>query len=368
MASASPSESDQQASATDDPASDEDREEQRVPDGADAGSPDYYGALGVGAEATPDDLRRAYIRLVKLWHPDRYVGAPEALRARAERRVRQINEAYDTLSDPETRARYERQRGGVETPIGDVINVFGQRGAAPLTRDARNTEGHASANPNGAGQFFGLLAAILALGLIGGALSGGGLGSGIGAVVILVGIVALLTTALFFMTDSPLSKWATAAMEAEPKRYAEARRAAERRRPPEPPPAHAAAPDTTATPDREATFDALIAEALAAVPNEFDQYMRNVVVRAEEEPDEETLRTAGVPVGHTLLGLYHGVSLTRRGAGEVGPEVITIYRGPIERYCGGELARMRLQVRATVRHELAHHFGLDHDDMPEWVK
>ena len=367
MSSASRSESDQRADAIDETAQSEEREESHDSDDADLGSPDYYGALGVDAEASPDELRRAYIRLIKLWHPDRYVSAPEPLRARAERRVRQINEAYDTLSDPEARARYDRQRIGFEIPIGDVINVFGQRSAAPITRDTRDEAGHASANPNGAGQFFGLLAAILALGLIGGALSGGGIGSGVGAVVVIVGIVALLAAALFFMNESPLAKWANGAMEAEPKQFAKARRAAERRRPrpPEPPPASAAADEPVS---REATFDALIAEALASVPHEFDEYMRNVVVRAEEEPDEETLRVAGVPPGHTLLGLYHGVSLTRRGAGEVGPEVITIYRGPIERYCGGDLARMRLQVRATVRHELAHHFGLDHDEMPESVK
>jgi predicted Zn-dependent protease with MMP-like domain len=315
-------------------------------------------------------LRSAYIHLVKLWHPDRYVSAPEALRARAERRVRQINAAYDTLSDPEARARYDRQRVGGEMPIGDVINVFGQRGPAPIMRDARAADGHASANPNGAGQFFGLLAAILALGLIGGALSGAGLGSGIGAVVVLVGIVALLFAALFFMEGSPLAKWANGAMEAEPKQFAGARRAAERarQRRPQPPPARESPPADAAPPDRVALFDALIAEALAAVPPQFDEYLRNVVVRAEEEPDEATLRAAGVPEGHTLLGLYQGVSLTRRGAGEVGPEIITIYRGPIERYCGGDLARMRLQVRATVWHELAHHFGLDHDEMPDSVK
>ncbi|HEY7976303.1 MAG TPA: metallopeptidase family protein, partial [Ktedonobacterales bacterium] len=135
----------------------------------------------------------------------------------------------------------------------------------------------------------------------------------------------------------------------------------------DPPAAAASDADATAGVDA-ATFDALIAEALTAVPHSFDEYMRNVIVRAEQEPDTETLRQAGVPAGHTLLGLYHGVSLTRRGAGDAGPEIITIYRGPIERYCGGNLERIRRQVRATVLHEVAHHFGIDHDEMPEWVK
>ncbi|MDE3229400.1 MAG: J domain-containing protein, partial [Chloroflexota bacterium] len=268
MSSASQSESDQRADAVDESAPGEEREERHAPDDLDAGPPDYYGALGVGTEASSEELRSAYIRLVKLWHPDRYVSAPEALRARAERRVRQINAAYDTLSDPAARERYDRQREGIETPIGDVINVFGQRSAAPITRSARAADGHASANPNGAGQFFGLLAAILALGLIGGAVSGGGLGSGVGAVVVLVGIVVLLVAALFFMDGSPLAKLANGAMEAEPKQFAGARRAAERarQRQPESPPAREPPPADAAPTDRVTLFDALIAEALAAVP------------------------------------------------------------------------------------------------------
>lgn len=341
-------------------------------DGVSADLPDYYARLGVPSSAAPDELRHAYLRLVKLWHPDRYAGAPDYLRARAERRMRQLNEAYDTLSDPDARALYDARRTGRGTPVGDVINVFGQRGAASVFHFAGDAqEGHASANPNGAGQFFGMLAAILALGLIGGAISGGGFGGVVGAVVILLGVLGLLVAATFFMNESPLAKWANQTMEAEPRQYAQARRRATRRRQqaaPPPPSQSASGAQATETPDRAATFDALIDEALTAVPHTFDEYMRNVVVRAEEEPDEETLRNAGVPEGHTLLGLYHGVSMTKRGAGVVGPEIITIYRGPIERYCGGDLERIRKQVRATVLHELAHHFGIDHDDMPEWVK
>ena len=363
--------------ATDDD-HDDHSDEADAADEASPGTPDYYARLGVSSDVTPDELRRAYLRLVKLWHPDRYTGAPDSLRARAERRVRQLNEAYETLSDPVARADYDTKRAGRGTPVGDVINVFGQRTTATAVHYEDASDGHASANPNGAGQFFGLLAAILALGLIGGVVGGGSFGGGVGALVIVLGIAALLVAATFFVTESPLAKWANQAMEGEPRRYAQAtRRAAQRRQhaepasppPPPPPPPAAADHAAGAAPHVDAaTFDALIEEALAAVPHAFDSYMRNVVVRAEDEPDEETLRQAGVPAGHTLLGLYHGVSLTRRGASGAGPEVITIYRGPIERYCGGHLDLIRKQVRATVLHELAHHFGIEHDDMPEWVK
>jgi predicted Zn-dependent protease with MMP-like domain len=63
------------------------------------------------------------------------------------------------------------------------------------------------------------------------------------------------------------------------------------------------------------------------------------------------------------------VDVTRQGAaGAPQPEVITIYRRPIERYCRGDPDRIREQVRRTVLHELAHHFGIDHDAMPDWIR
>lgn len=324
--------------------------------------PDYYAQLGVAPDVNPEELRRAYHRLVKSWHPDRFVSALDPIRSRAGRRIRQLNEAYDTLSDPTARADYDRRRAGAGQPVGDVINVFGQRSSAWVMRDAADEAAHASANPNGAGQFAGALALVLALALLGGAVSGSGVGLAFVVLIAVAGVVALGVAATFFVTGSPLALWAQRFMEAEPAGAT----AATRQNPAShrPDAARSSAPDDTG----EALFDALIAEALAGVPSSFDAYMRNVVVRAEDEPSAETLRQAGVPAGHTLLGLYHGVSLIRRGATDAGPEVISIYRGPIERYCGGDLERIRSQVRSTVLHELAHHFGIDHDEMPEWVK
>lgn len=323
--------------------------------------PDFYARLGVGVDASHEELRHAYHRLVKLWHPDRYASATDDMHAQAERRMRQLNEAYRTLSDPVARAEYDRQRLGFHTPLGDVINVFGQNYSPPVSPFDDRESAEVRSNPNGAGQFFGMLALVVALALIGGVLSGAG--SGGAYIVLTVGaIVVILTVAVtLFTSGSPLAQWATRYMEAEPRGAPTATGRLRRKRPP-------ARPGPGAPPTDAERFEALIDEALTAVPSQFDEYLRNVVVRAEDEPDEETLRMAGVPPGHTLLGLYHGVSLTRRGASATSPEVITIYRGPIERYCGGDLARIRMQVRSTVLHELAHHFGIDHDEMPEWVK
>ena len=84
---------------------------------------------------------------------------------------------------------------------------------------------------------------------------------------------------------------------------------------------------------------------------------------------EEALERAGVHEGHTLLGLYEGVPLTSYGRHYAPyPEIITIYQRAIEDYCRHNPTRIREQVRSTVLHEVAHHFGMGHEDMPIWVK
>ncbi len=116
-------------------------------------------------------------------------------------------------------------------------------------------------------------------------------------------------------------------------------------------------------------FEDLVQEALATIPAEFQEKMENVMVRVAYEPDEETLARVGVQEGHTLLGLYEGVPLTVYGRDNAPyPELITIFQRTIEEYCQDDPARIRAQVRSTVLHEVAHHFGLGHEEMPIWVK
>lgn len=65
-------------------------------------SPDYYAALGVPKDASSEEIRGAYRRLAKQWHPDRNS------RADAGDQFRRIQEAYEVLSDPVLRAEYDR--------------------------------------------------------------------------------------------------------------------------------------------------------------------------------------------------------------------------------------------------------------------
>ena len=67
------------------------------------GEPDYYSILGVGREASPEEIKQAYHRLATHFHPDLHPDDAEA-----EACLRSLNQAYAVLKDPEQRARYDR--------------------------------------------------------------------------------------------------------------------------------------------------------------------------------------------------------------------------------------------------------------------
>ena len=121
--------------------------------------------------------------------------------------------------------------------------------------------------------------------------------------------------------------------------------------------------------DELSPFERLVREALATIPTEFHEQMENVLVRVQYEPGDEVMNRVGMKEGYTLLGLYEGVPLTSYGQARVPhPEIITIYERTIVDYCHGDPDRIRRQVRHTVLHEVAHHFGIDHEEMPIWIR
>lgn len=96
-------------------------------------------------------------------------------------------------------------------------------------------------------------------------------------------------------------------------------------------------------------FEELVAEALDGIPPELTKAMSNVAVFVEDVPDDPH-----------LLGLYVGIPLTRRTSSYAGvlPDRIMIYRATICAMCDTE-ADVVDEVRRTVVHEVAHHFGID---------
>lgn len=111
-------------------------------------------------------------------------------------------------------------------------------------------------------------------------------------------------------------------------------------------------------------FEALVARAMRSLPKTFRDKIKNIAVVVEDWADDETLAEMGVEPPDTLYGLYRGIDLTRRDGsyGNVLPDVITIYQGPIEEDAVDE-EEMAEIVRETVVHELGHYFGLDDETM-----
>jgi predicted Zn-dependent protease with MMP-like domain len=111
-------------------------------------------------------------------------------------------------------------------------------------------------------------------------------------------------------------------------------------------------------------FEALVEKSLRRLPKTFKAKLANIAVVVEDWADDETLSEMGIEPPDTLYGLYRGVDLTHRdsGYGNVLPDVITIYQGPIEEDAEDE-EHMAEIVRETVVHELGHYFGLDDDTM-----
>ena len=111
-------------------------------------------------------------------------------------------------------------------------------------------------------------------------------------------------------------------------------------------------------------FEALVERALRTLPRRFKEKIANVAVVVEDWADDETLRDVGIEPPDTLYGLYRGIDLTRRDTsyGNVLPDTIHIYQGPIEEDCA-DAAEMAELVRDTVIHEIGHYFGLDDDTM-----
>jgi len=103
-------------------------------------------------------------------------------------------------------------------------------------------------------------------------------------------------------------------------------------------------------------FDELVSDALDLIPPRLAAVMDNVVVLVADRHPEEA----------DLLGLYEGVALTERDSHYAGslPDTITIYRDALLDVCDDEDEVVE-EVKITVVHEIAHHFGIDDDRLHE---
>lgn len=115
--------------------------------------------------------------------------------------------------------------------------------------------------------------------------------------------------------------------------------------------------DPTALSDQ--AFEAIVEAGLARIPSALLDLLDNVVILVEQHPP------ADMP--HDLLGLYEGVPLTERDEGWLAgalPDRIYIYQQPLLELCESK-AQLEEEVAVTVIHEIAHHFGIDDDQLHE---
>ena len=104
-------------------------------------------------------------------------------------------------------------------------------------------------------------------------------------------------------------------------------------------------------------FEELVSDALDTVPPELAALVDNVVVLVEDDAPADD---------PDLLGLYDGIALTERDStySVVMPDRITVFRNPTLRMCESDEEVVE-EVRITVVHEIAHHFGIDDDRLHE---
>jgi predicted Zn-dependent protease with MMP-like domain len=109
-------------------------------------------------------------------------------------------------------------------------------------------------------------------------------------------------------------------------------------------------------------FEALVAEALDDLPPSVQEQLENVAILVEERATPARLGHLGYDPDMDLLGLYEGINRLERTSGYhlVTPDRITLFWRPIiEEVGGGDREAIRREIRKTVIHEVAHHFGMD---------
>jgi predicted Zn-dependent protease with MMP-like domain len=113
-------------------------------------------------------------------------------------------------------------------------------------------------------------------------------------------------------------------------------------------------------------FEKLIAQAMDNIPDKYYKELKNVVFVAEDEPNTAQRKKLRLRGNQSLYGLYEGIPITKRTSNYnlVLPDRITIFRFPIL-MSSNSLEDVANLVQQTVWHEVAHYFGLNHDQIHE---
>ena len=114
-------------------------------------------------------------------------------------------------------------------------------------------------------------------------------------------------------------------------------------------------------------FCAIVEQVIGEIPQPFHGYLENVAVDVELRPSDRTLHSVGLGPNEwdELMGLFQGKGITEQEYGERHPNRITLYKQPIEASSRSR-EEIAYEIRRTVIHELAHHFGFSEDDLEKF--
>ena len=116
-------------------------------------------------------------------------------------------------------------------------------------------------------------------------------------------------------------------------------------------------------------FERIVIDAVAGMPGEFKELLDNVDICIQDWPSSEQLKSVGLRDKYDLLGLYEGTPITHRDHGYnlVLPDKISIFQKPLEAHCSSA-KELKDEIVRTVKHELAHYFGLDDERLEQIEK
>lgn len=112
-------------------------------------------------------------------------------------------------------------------------------------------------------------------------------------------------------------------------------------------------------------FESLVRRVLSQLPDEFKARLDNVDIVVDDIASKDQLIGTGIQREIDLLGLYEGIPLTERyGYDMILPDKITIFQNPVESACESQ-EQIAEEIKITILHEIAHHFGIDDSTLGE---
>lgn len=112
-------------------------------------------------------------------------------------------------------------------------------------------------------------------------------------------------------------------------------------------------------------FEELVRDALTRIPSGILRHLENVDVVVEDRATDSQLLGSGIPACRQLLGLYEGIPLPNRYDYDmILPDKITLFKNAIEDICSNDDEVIK-EIRLTLIHEIAHHFGMEDSELEE---